>query len=158
MAAEKFDIAKVNRNRCVGWVSEGFTLPDGEKVKKGGKGVYTSDLMDDNGNVLPNLCTHYGIDPTTVKQLTVADIPAEYSQGVKQAVAKLAEEWSKSYISADDVIWDLVISARMQEAANESVKQHRPVTDKAIDRAISSMMKVTGKTEAEVRQLLGIVK
>lgn len=60
-------------------------------------------------------------------------------------------------MSNDDYVWSLVIADQMQVLANDSVKAHRPVTDRAKDRALSTLTKVfkaQGKSDQEIASLL----
>ena len=139
-------LSDYERNRCVGWQT---TAKDPR-----GKGVYSADLIGEDGAVNAAMCQTLGIDPATVKPIKVEDLPAEYAQGSSEALAKLASEWE---MSADDVVWHLVLNARLQDAANESVKLHRPVSDVAKTRAYTTMVAALAaqhgisKPEAEKR-------
>lgn len=146
----KFDVTKVTRNKCLAWD------PKGNAGK--GSGVYTNDVVDDKGNVVPAECAKYGIDPATVGYITAADMPAPMRESAKAAVAYAAKE---SNMTVDDYIWSLAVADIMQGLANDSVKAHRPVTDKAKDRAAGTLRKVLeaqGKSKAEIDALLAALK
>jgi hypothetical protein len=149
-----FDAKKMTRNRCIGWDPKG----DGGK----GAGIYAQDYLDAKGNVDTAACSKDGINPALVKLITVADLPGDYANGPKAALTKLASEWSneKDKWTPDEVAHYLALSARMQDEANESVKRHRPVTDRAAERAASTMTKILraqGKSEAEITAALKAV-
>lgn len=120
------DLTTYSRNRCVAWNTA-------EK-----KGVYSNDLLDDAGKPDPAKCALYGVDVAVVKPITVADLPDAYASGATAALAALASEWN---MTPDDVTWHLVLNARLQDEANETVKAHRPVSDKAKERAYTTMVK-----------------
>lgn len=165
--AAAFKISEITRNRTVGW----------GKVKAGEKAraITTADLTDDNGNILTGDAltaaikgfaeVQSPINPADVTLITVSDLPAEYAKDVKSAVAKLAVEWGEAEVdgkkvkwTADDVVHYLVLQSRMQDAANAFIKRHRPVSDKALERTYSALvkgMKAGGKTIDEV---LGVMK
>lgn len=149
-----FNPTSITRGRTVAW---GVKKP-GEKP-----GAITSvDLQDDNGKVDLEACKRFGVNPDVVRDITINDLPAEYAKGVKDALTKMAAEWSVGAKdendkpvrwTPDDVAYYLVLQSRMQDAANETIKQHRPVSDKALDRATSAIvknMKSAGKTIDEV--------
>lgn len=147
---EKFEIDKVTRNKCLAWD------PKGNNGK--GSGVYTNDLLNADGSVNTTLAQAYGVDPKAVVYLTVADLPAVYRESAKAALAAAAKE---AKMSNDDYVWSLVISDQMQGLANDSVKGHRPVTDRAKDRAASTLRKVleaSGKSAAEIDAVLAALK
>lgn len=147
---EKFDPTKVQRNKCLAWD------PKGNAGK--GAGVYTSDLLNDDGSVNVEECKRYGVDPASVSYITFADLDEHYRKGPREAVAHAAK---LAKMTTDDYIYSLVISDAMQDAANASVKAHRPVTDRAKDRAASTLRKVLeaqGKSAQEIDALLAALK
>lgn len=159
-AARPFEITDITRYRTVGW---GVT-------KAGDKpgAITTAHTTKDDGKTVDlDACKRFGIDPAVgASHLTVADLPKEYSVGAREALVKLASEWSEGAKdkdgkpikwSPDDVMHYLVLQSRMQDAANVSIKQHRPVSDKALDRTVSTLvkaMKNNGKTITEVLAVL----
>ena len=152
-----FKMSEIKRNRTLAW--------DKTRNKGAGGAVTTSDLMDDNGNVDNAACAKYGIDPKTVTFITVNDLPEAYRKGPKEALAALAAEWSTGKDddgnlvkwTPDEVSHFLVLGSRMQDAANASIKAKRPVSDKALDKAVNVViksLKSQGKSQAEVASFL----
>lgn len=147
---EKFDLAKVQRNKCLAW--------DATANKGKGAGVYTNDLLNDDGSVNAELAKRYSVDPKAVVFLTAADLAPVYRESAKAALAAAAKE---ANMTNDDYVWSLVIGDIMQGLANNSVKAHRPVTDRAKDRATSTLRKVLeaqGKSAQEIDALLAALK
>lgn len=162
--ATAFKLEEITRHRTVGW----GILKAGEKPQA----ITTAHLSDDDGNILtgdalaakiksfPKVVSP--VDTKNLTPITVADLPKEYAQDAKSALAKLAAEWSDGAKdengkpvkwTPDDVAHYLVLQSRMQDAANASIKVHRPVSDKALDRGVTTMvkgMKANGKTLAEI--------
>lgn len=138
-----FDPRAVQRNRALGW--------DAQR----GKAILTSDVVDDDGSLNTPKCEAYGIEPSSVSYLTIVDLDAPYAEGWKQALQ--AHATATGY-SPNDLVWKLVVADAMQDLANRSVAEHRPVTDKALERGISTMMKITGKSREEVERLMGLLK
>lgn len=148
-----FKVEEITRNRTVGW----GVVEAGTKARA----ITTADCVDEKGNVNADFCKRFGIAPDAVNYITVRDLPKEYAESPRAALTKLAAEWSEgkdkdgkpAKWSPDDVMHYLVLLSRMQDAANASIKQHRPVSDKALDRATSTMvktMKGNGKTVQEI--------
>lgn len=167
-----FDLRSFSRNRCVGWVRSEQAKAAGMKDVPGvGKGVYSGDLTDDDGNVSPARIKVYtdagvAIDPADVRPITVNDLPAPYSHSAKSALEAYVDEWNRDAkpdekITANELMWRLVLNARLQDEANETVKRHRPVTDKAKERAYSTLVKAmrdTGKTQEQIDIVLSSLK
>jgi len=159
-----FTIKEMTRNRCVGWATPEQIV----EMRKAGSeinfskvaaGIYTKDLLDDKGNVNTAACAAAGIQPASVTLITVNDLPADFANGPKAALTKLATEWSTDKVkwTPDEVAHYLAINARLQDEANESVKRHRPVTDKALDRAkstLTKMLRASGKSDADIAKAL----
>lgn len=142
----KFDLAKVTRNKCLAWD------PKGNSGK--GSGVYTNDLLNDDGTVNADACKAHSVDIASVVYLTPNDLLPVYRESAKAALTAAAKD---SSMSNDDYVWSLVIADQMQVLANDSVKAHRPVTDRAKDRALSTLTKVfkaQGKSDQEIASLL----
>ena len=130
-----FKVSDMKRKRTLGW--------DGKANDGRGGAITTSDAMNDDGSINMEFCKAHGINPAAVTYITVNDLHGDYANGAKSALSRLAAEWSTEKVkwTPDDVAHYLAINARLQDAANESVKQHRPLTDKAVDRATSTMFK-----------------
>ena len=138
-----FDPKKAKRNRCVGW------------DPKENKGVYSNSMTNDDGSIRVEKAKLLGIDPATVKPITIADLHNRYGQSAKEALAQFVKD--NDYATPDDAVWDLIVASAMQNAANASVAEHRPVTDKAVERAsftLRAVLKAQGKSDAEIDQLL----
>ena len=158
------DLKDFSRNRCVGWISQAQAKAAGMKdVTTAGKGIYSNELTDDSGNVNAERCALFNIDPADVRSITVDDLPKEYGTSAKAALAAYVAEWNvgvkdaSEHITADELVWRLILNARMQDEANETVKRHRPVTDKAKERAFSTIVKALkskGKSDAEIAAAL----
>lgn len=161
-----FKTSEITRNRTIGW----------GKVKAGEKAraITTADVLDNDGNILTGdalaarikgFAECGPIKPEDCTLITVADLPAEYAKSSREALAKLASEWGEAEVDGkkvkwtpDDVSYYLVLQSRMQDAANAFIKRHRPVSDKALERSYSALvkgMKAGGKTIDEV---LGVMK
>src|ERR671918_367116 len=114
------DLKKYTRNRCVGWLTKELVAKAkaaGIKDVEPNKGLYSNDLMDDQGNLMTDLISLYGVDPASVRPITVEDLPAEYREGAKSATKKLTEEWNagasaENQMSENEVVWHLVLNAR----------------------------------------------
>ena len=152
-----FKMGEIKRNRTLAW--------DKTKNKGAGGAVTTSDLLDESGNVDAALCSKYGVKPEAVTFITVADLPEAFRKGPKEALAALATEWSVGKNedgspvkwTPDEVAHFLVLGSRMQDAANASIKAKRPVSDKALDKAVNVViksLKSQGKSQAEVASFL----
>ena len=154
-----FKLTDLQRNRTLAWDKAGN--------KGAGKAVTTSDLMKDDGVTPdPELCAKYGVDPKAVTYLTIDDLPEAFRKSATDAVRALAAEWSQGAKDADgkpvkwtpdEVAWYLVIQSRLQDAANASIKAHRPVSDKALDKAVFTIirnLKGQGKTQQEIASFL----
>lgn len=144
--AEKFNAKEVRRNRCLAW----------DPKANGGKGagVYTSDLVDDKGNVHAPTCDRFGVAVTAVTYITLDDLNAAYAKGAQAALAFHAKDCD---LTPDDLVYKLVLADAMQDAANKSVRDVRPVTDKAKERATHTLRKILeaqGKTPVEITTLL----
>ena len=145
-AKSNYDPKQAKRARPVGW------NPGDGKTKA--SAIMSNDLTADDGTVLVEQCKTLNIDPATVKPLTLADLPPAYAQGAKEALAALAREWKWSEA---DTLYSLVIDSRLQQAVNDTLKKVRPVTDTAVDKAISTMrrsLRAAGKTDAEIDTML----
>lgn len=166
-----FKITDITRNRTVGW----GTMPEDAKPGTVAKprAITTADFTDKDGNVLTGdalaarIKTVKGtVAADQIGYITVSDLPSDYAKDARAALTKLAAEWSDGAKDADgkpvkwspdDVMHYLVLQSRMQDAANASIKQHRPVSDKALDRTVSTLvktMKNNGKTIVEVLAVL----
>ena len=145
MAKQKaFSPKDVQRNRALGW----------DAAEK--KAVLTSDLMLEDGETVDVAkCETLKINPKSVAYLTTGDLPPAYSENWKTALTAHA---AATGYPANDLTWKLVIADAMQDAANKSVAEFRPITDKAMERASSTMVRTTGKSRAEVARLVGILK
>lgn len=147
-----FKLEEMTRNKTVGW--------DPKANKGKGGAVGTSDLMDDDGKTVNvEKCKAFGVNPDTVRFITVADLPPDYAKGPDHALRALAKEWTTKDVvwTMQDVVYFLVLQSRLQDAANESLKAHRPVSDKAKDRASSTIireLRKQGKSIDEVRAML----
>ena len=153
---DKFDLTKVTRNKCLGWVPKGSKLPDGSVSK--GQAIITSMLVNDDDSVNAELAREHGIDPKLVVYLTPSDLNPAYAAGVKSALEYHAKECD---MSKDDLVYKLIIADAMQDAANKSVGAFRPVTDKAKERAYSTMVKLleaSGKTKEQIEAALIALK
>lgn len=147
----KFDPKKVQRNKCLAW--------DAKANQGKGAGVYTGDLLNDDGTVNTDKARAFGVDPAAVVYLTPSDIPTKYLHDGKLTAKSALQAYTAdgNYATADDAILDLIVASVMQDLANASVKAHRPVTDKAVSRATSTLRKVLaaqGKTDAEIDAVL----
>lgn len=168
-----FKTTDITRNRTVGWGHMPEDVKPGSATKP--RALTTSDFTDKKGDLLTGdalkarLAEVKGtVNPAQIGYITVVDLPAEYARDAKSALGKLAAEWSEGTDgdgkaikwTPDEVAYYLVLQSRMQDAANATIKQHRPVTDKALDRSVSTVVKVmkgNGKTLAEVMAALGMM-
>ena len=149
MAAKTFDLKAVKRNKCLAW--------DVAANKGKGGAIVTADLLNDDGSVNEAEAKRFAVAPADAVYLTPADLAEPYRQGYKQALEFHAKE---SEMSAQDMVYKLVVMDAMQDLANASVAAHRPVTDKARERAESTLRKVLeaqGKTEAEITAVLAVL-
>ena len=138
MATTKFDPKKLLRNRCVGWD------PKEKKAR------WSGDYQNEDGSVNAEACKRDGIEPGAIVPISVADLPPAYAQSAKTALEAHAKE---AEMDGNDLVWKLVLEDAMQKLVNRSVNQNRPVTDKAKDRAISTLRKILeaqGKSGAEI--------
>lgn len=166
-----FKVADITRNRTVGWGIMPEDAKPGSTPKP--RAITTADFTDAEGNLLAGDALKAKVasvkGTVVVEQIgyiTVADLPKEYAESPRAALTKLAAEWSEGSKDADgkpvkwtsdEVMHYLSLQSRMQDAANASIKQHRPVSDKALDRATSTIvktMKSNGKTLAEIMAVL----
>lgn len=153
---EKFELSKVTRNKCIGWAAKGSKLPDGSVSK--GQALITSMFMNDDDTVNVSKAAEYSLKPEQVVYLTPADLNPAYTQGVKAAMEYHAKECD---MSKDDLVYKLIVADAMQDAANKSVAAFRPVTDKAKERAYSTMVKLleaSGKTKEQIEAALIALK
>lgn len=149
MAQKTFDLKAVKRNKCLKW--------DAAANKGKGGALVTSDFLNDDGTVNSGLAASVGVKDTDVVYLTPADLPEPYRQGYKQALEFHAKE---NEMSAQDTVYRLIIADAMQDLANASVAAFRPITDKARERAESTLRKVLqaqGKSEEEITSVLAML-
>lgn len=149
MALKTFDLKNVKRNKCLAW--------DATANKGKGGAVVTADLLNDDGTVNETEAKAASVAVADVAYLTPADLPEPYRQGYKQALEFHAKE---SNMTPQDTLYRLIIMDAMQDLANASVAAHRPVTDKARERAESTLRKVLeaqGKSEAEITAVLAML-
>lgn len=146
---KSFDLKTVKRNKCLAW--------DPAANKGKGGAVVTADLLNDDGTVNTAEAQRHGVEASAIVYLTPSDLPEAYRQGYKQALEFHAKE---TEMTAQDTVYKLIIADAMQDLANASVAAHRPVTDKARERAESTLRKVLeaqGKSEAEITGVLAML-
>ena len=149
MGTKSFDLKAVKRNKCLAWD------PTANKGKGGA--VVTADLLNDDNTVNEPEAARVGVKAADVIYLTPVDLAEPYRQGYKQALEFHAKE---NEMTAQDMVYKLVVMDAMQDLANASVAAHRPVTDKARERAESTLRKVLeaqGKSEAEITAVLAVL-
>jgi len=137
----KFDPKDYVRKRPVAW--------DGDE----NKAIYHDDLMSD-GKVNEGECKTLGVEPSSVRPFTFADLGVDYGT---LAGAVKAHVKATAAASADDLIYSLIVEDAMQREINGLVSTLRPVTDKAASRATSVLVKMLrdqGKSEAEISAAL----
>ena len=149
MATKTFDLKAVKRNKCLAW--------DVAANKGKGGAIVTADLLNDDGSVNEAEAKRFAVAPADAVYLTPADLAEPYRQGYKQALEFHAKE---SEMTAQDMVYKLVVMDAMQDLANASVAAHRPVTDKAKDRAESTVRKIAeaqGVTPEKLAEILAIL-
>ena len=150
MATKTFDLKAVKRNKCLAW--------DATANKGKGGAVVTADLLNDDNTINEAEAARVAVKPADVIYLTPADLPEPYRQGDKQALEFHAKE---NEMTAQDMVYKLVVMDAMQDLANASVAAHRPVTSKARERMESTFRKLMegqGKTEAEITAVLAVLE
>lgn len=132
--AREFKLANWTKVRPLKHLAKGAIGPDGKPVD-GAAGEYlnSKDLIDDSGNVDVDLCKRYDLDPSLVSHITTSDFDSVYqgSDGMAMLTAYAVEQ----QMDADDLLVELIITSKGQDAYADAMRQLRPKTDKQINKA-----------------------
>jgi hypothetical protein len=133
----KFDLTSFSRKRPVAWDASAK------------KALTHDQFYDDDGKLSQKMVDQYKVDPSKLKPITLADLPDAYRADAKSAIAALAAErgWQ-----ADQTVWDLVLTAKLQMAVNTELAAIRPggSDPDALAASLRKALQRLGKSDAEI--------